>query len=150
MGKKKRASRVPSTRKPINPRMRATAVHEAGHVVVAHALGRDVQRVRIGKGTRRLVTAITRLLIQFDQRPSTRPDRYSRMSSKIASRPGMRSRRDQLRWLRSQALIACAGPIAEAQLMGRSGTQESAAADFNQLGRIPCGDWFRWQGRRTS
>jgi hypothetical protein len=80
---------------PVDPRLHATAYHEAGHAVVALALGRPLQRVTIVPG--KTHAGIDTLGQCYVQKGRFRPSKD---------------------WLEDEVLILFAGMAAEAQLTG--------------------------------
>jgi len=109
----------------------SAAVHEAGHVVVAYALGRRVTLIRLGEQTVPTNHPHTELLkgsvtggeSRFG--PALATEIYENVNAGIPLTAG------QIEWLRAELVTCFAGALAETRLRGEQNTG-SALADLKQ------------------
>jgi hypothetical protein len=129
-----------ATRERIRPRdlqeRELTARHEAGHAVVAHALGRRVISIR--------ATAL-RLPTGHPHNPFNKPvvsagftlnepRRAEEINAQLDA--GRAFTEDQTDWLLEEVVICLAGGLAESSATDRATARASAAADLHQCGQI--------------
>lgn len=111
--------------------LRPTAVHEAGHIVVAYALGRQVTLVRIGRQTvpsdhphaELLRGAVTGGESQFG------PALASEINHR--AKTGFPLDANHIEWLRAELVICFSGFHAEVALLDKM-DQDGAVADMKQ------------------
>lgn len=112
-------------------RLTRGAVHEAGHVAVAYALGRRVTFIRMG----RQVVPANHPHVELLQGSVT--DGESRFGPALATEinnrvnTGTPLEADHVEWLRAELVTCFGGVLAETTLLGEM-DQEGAAADLKQ------------------
>lgn len=112
-------------------RLSSSAVHEAGHVVVAYVLGRRVSLVRTGSREVPDDHPHAQLLAGSITGGETRfaPDLASEISEHFNS--GRQLELEHVEWLLAELVICHAGTAAEERILGRA-TSEGWTADAQQ------------------
>jgi hypothetical protein len=113
----------------------STAVHEAGHIVVAYALGRRVTFIRIGRQmvpadhphAELLQGSVTGGESRFGPALATEINYRVNTGTPLAA--------DHLEWLRAELVTCFAGALAETRLLGEM-DPEGAVADLKQASII--------------
>lgn len=113
------------------PELTRSAVHEAGHVVVAYALGRSVFLLRMGS------QAVPKDHPHWDVLEGSVSGAESRFGPSLAAEisqtanSGASLTPEHIEWLRAELVTCLAGRLAELQLLGDS-TEEGWLADAQQ------------------